>query len=50
MQGFIPRATELVKLGGTFFLAFLPFILVVSAHGSACMACMLHVPPCCGRM
>jgi len=30
VQGFLPRATELLKLGGTFFLGFLPFILAVS--------------------
>ena len=30
MQGFLPRATELLKLGLSFFLAFGPFILVVS--------------------
>lgn len=30
LQGLIPRATELLKLGVTFFLAFLPFIAVVS--------------------
>lgn len=29
-QGFFPRAWELAKLGGTFFLGFLPFILAVS--------------------
>lgn len=29
-QGFLPRATELLKLGGTFFLGFAPFILAVS--------------------
>ena len=30
VQGFIPRASELLKLGLTFFLAFVPFILVIS--------------------
>lgn len=30
LQGFIPRAVELLKLGGVFFLGFAPFILAVS--------------------
>lgn len=30
LEGLIPRAGELVKLGGSFFLAFGPFIAVVS--------------------
>lgn len=30
LEGFLPRASELLKLGLTFFLAFLPFIAVVS--------------------
>lgn len=29
-QGLIPRATELLKLGGSVFLAFAPFILAIS--------------------
>ena len=29
-QGFIPRASELLKLGLSFWLAFLPFILVIA--------------------
>lgn len=29
-QGLIPRASELVKLGGGIFLAFLPFIAAIS--------------------
>ena len=32
MQGLIPRATELAKLGGTFWVSFYPFIgLVIAA-------------------
>ena len=31
LEGLIPRATELIRLGGGFFLAFVPFILLVSA-------------------
>ncbi|KAL4458760.1 hypothetical protein ABPG75_013625 [Micractinium tetrahymenae] len=30
LEGFLPRAWELLKLGGSFFLAFSPFILAVS--------------------
>jgi hypothetical protein len=30
LQGLIPRATELLKLGGSVFLAFAPFILAIS--------------------
>jgi len=30
LEGLIPRATELIKLGGTFFLAFAPLILGVA--------------------
>ncbi|KAL4435868.1 hypothetical protein ABPG77_000630 [Micractinium sp. CCAP 211/92] len=30
LEGFLPRAWELLKLGGSFFLAFAPFILAVS--------------------
>jgi hypothetical protein len=31
MQGLIPRATELAKLGGSFWVSFYPFIGVVIA-------------------
>ncbi len=44
LQGFIPRATELVKLGGTFFLAFLPFILVVSVPQQTQRCCAHNRP------
>jgi len=30
LEGLIPRATELLKLGGSVFLAFVPFILAIS--------------------
>lgn len=30
LEGLIPRGVELLKLGGTFFLAFTPFIIVVA--------------------
>lgn len=30
LEGFIPRASELLKLGLSFWLAFLPFILVIA--------------------
>lgn len=30
VQGLIPRASELLKLGGSVFLAFVPFILAIS--------------------
>ncbi|KAK9811845.1 hypothetical protein WJX72_011124 [[Myrmecia] bisecta] len=30
LEGLIPRGTELLKLGGSFFLAFLPYVLVAS--------------------
>lgn len=30
VQGLIPRGSELLKLGLSFFLAFIPFILVIS--------------------
>ncbi len=30
LEGLIPRATELLKLGGSVFLAFLPFIAGIS--------------------
>eukprot|EP00877_Chromochloris_zofingiensis_P002515 jgi/Chrzof1/12264/Cz06g27200.t1 len=30
LEGLIPRASELLKLGGSVFLAFAPFILVIS--------------------
>lgn len=35
LEGFLPRAWELLKLGGSFFLAFAPFILAVSLAFSA---------------
>lgn len=34
-QGFLPRAWELLKLGGSFFLAFAPFIIAVALAFSA---------------
>eukprot|EP00775_Hariotina_reticulata_P001327 gene1327-1671_t len=30
LEGLIPRASELLKLGGSIFLAFAPFILAIS--------------------
>lgn len=30
LQGLIPRAKELIKLGGGFFLAFVPAVIVIS--------------------
>ena len=35
LQGLIPRATSLAQLGGSFFLAFLPAVLVISLLFSA---------------
>ena len=35
VQGLIPRLSQLVQLGGSFFLAFLPAVLVISALFSA---------------
>jgi hypothetical protein len=35
LEGLLPRASMLVRVGGTFFLGFLPFILVVSLLFSA---------------
>ena len=31
LQGLLPRLAELAKLGGRFFLAFLPAVLIISA-------------------
>lgn len=35
LEGFLPRAWELLKLGGSFFLAFAPFIIAVALAFSA---------------
>lgn len=37
-KGLVPRAKELLKLGGTFFLAFLPAIIVISIIGTVTFA------------
>lgn len=48
-QGLIPRATELIRLGGGFFLAFGPFIALISLVFSAiylvCVPRNLVLPP-----
>lgn len=38
LEGLIPRATELIKLGGAFFLAFGPFIIAVALSFTAIYA------------
>lgn len=44
MKGLIPRGKQLVSLGGTFFLAFWPFLLVISALFSGIFWVSFRVP------